>query len=555
MTVSNFDAFLMGQEESLSPFLTDKGKRWARYLPLKVALVSLVLLVVAFAMQWVAPAFSLPFLLGVYCLAGIPACIESIEEISRGVINIDVLMTLAAFLSFSIGSGMEGGLLLVLFSLAEGMEGMVSQRAEGALRHLHALCPSFAHLIDEEGHLIQKAVKDIQKGSSLLIKAGEVVPLDGRVVRGSSFVNLSHITGEDLPVSKEPGDGVVAGSRNLDGSLTIEVTKRADDSTLNQIIELMKKAKEGKPRIQSFLDRFSQGYATAIIMCAALAACLMPLLMGIPFIGLGGSLYRALAFLVAASPCALIIATPTAYLSAMSACSKKGILVKGGKYLDALSRCRHIAFDKTGTLSSGHLDFLGVEVLAGEMGEEEALSLAASIEQHALHPMAEAICRYARNKEIPLCEVVDSQILPGKGIEGHVLWKGGVQHLRLGSATYIQPEEGLAVNEEMAAFMSMGEFLCKLSFRGTLRKGVQGMLKRLIYWEKKKVMMLTGDHPESAHSMAQILKIPYQSHLTPEEKFQIVDDLAKQGGLAMVGDGLNDAPALARSTVGIAMGK
>jgi Zn2+/Cd2+-exporting ATPase len=333
-----FDEFFAsGKEESVSPFLTPDSRIWGKNLPLRTAIFSGVLLFFSFTTSFFLPPLSHLLLLFVYFFSGTPALLGSIDDIKNLEINIDVLMTLAALLSVLIGSGMEGALLLVLFELSAAMENMVSEKTKSTLLSLHQLSPRFACVIASDGILYDRAVKEIPIGTHLLIKAGELVPLDGIVVDGSSFVNLFHLTGESHPVSKKKGNEVQAGTRNLDGTLTLEVTRTSTDSTLTRIIQLITQAQEAKPRLQRFLDRFGKWYAMTIISLFFIFALTLPFLFSIPYLGSEGGIYRALAFLIAASPCALIIATPTAYLSAISCAARKGILLKGGVVLDALA--------------------------------------------------------------------------------------------------------------------------------------------------------------------------------------------------------------------------
>ncbi|MCB1085383.1 MAG: cation-translocating P-type ATPase, partial [Chlamydiia bacterium] len=257
-----FDEFFTsGLEESISPFLKKSSRKWAHNLSLKSSLLAGFFLLTAFISSFYILDLSHICLLLVYFLAGTPALLNTIEDIKNLEINIDVLMTLAAFLSFLIGSQMEGGLLLVLFAFSGAMEESVSKKAKGALINLNHLSPTVGVVIGEGGTLFQKSVREIAVGTSLLVRAGEIVPLDGIVSEGSSFVNLVHLTGESVPVSKTKGDEVQAGSRNLDGTLTINVTKTSAESTLSKIIKLIHEAQGMKPKLQRFLDKFGKQYA------------------------------------------------------------------------------------------------------------------------------------------------------------------------------------------------------------------------------------------------------------------------------------------------------
>ncbi len=552
-----FDEFFTsGLEESISPFLEKKSRKWAHNLSLKSSLTAGFFLLCAYITSYFMIDLSYFFLLFVYFLAGTPALLRTFDDIKNLEINIDVLMTMAAFLSFMIGSQMEGGLLLVLFAFSGAMEESVSKKAKGALINLHHLSPTVGMVLEKDGTLFQKSVREINVGTHLLVRAGEVVPLDGKVVAGSSFVNLVHLTGESVPVSKTEGDEIQAGSRNLDGTLTVEVTKTSAESTLSKIIKLINEAQAMKPKLQRFLDKFGKRYATTIISLFFLFALALPWIFSIPYFGTEGSIYRALTFLIAASPCALIIATPTAYLSAINACARKGILLKGGVTLDAFADCHAIAFDKTGTLTTGKLTCIGVEPIGTpDYSVEEALSVASALERHVTHPMAEAICQFADQKKIAPATIEDFQSVSGFGLQGKVILQGKTIEVKIGNEAFISPEESLNKKGSMISFLQIGHSLFDFRFEDTLREGVKEVVDTL----KDKgleVAMLTGDHEESAQIVSRELQIDKTyADLRPENKLDIISKLSKEKHLAMVGDGINDAPALTRASVGISMGK
>ena len=243
----------------------------------------------------------------------------------------------------------------MLFELSGALEGMVAQKTRSSVLNLHKLSPRVACVIGDNGIIYEKALAEIPIGARILVKAGEIIPLDGLVVEGRSYVNLVHLTGESQPMEKTIGDEVPAGAGNLDGTLTISVTRTSGDSTVSRIIKLITQAQEAKPKIEQFLDRFGKYYASTIILLSFAFAIALPVFGGLPYLGPEGGIYRALAFLIAASPCALILATPTAYLSALSSCARRGILPKGGIMLDAIATCKIVALDKTGTLTTGKL--------------------------------------------------------------------------------------------------------------------------------------------------------------------------------------------------------
>lgn len=530
-----FDEFFSsGREEAISPFLTRTSRRWGRDLSLKSAFLAAGLLALAFGFSFVHQDVSVVCLAFVYFLTGSPALIAAIDDLKNLEINIDVLMTVAAFAAVWIGSSLEGALLLVLFEISGALEESVARKAKSAIHHLNDLAPKFAHVVDANGASFEKAVREIAPGALLLVKNGEIVPLDGKVRQGLSLVQLSHLTGESFPVPKAPGDEIPAGARNLEAALVIEVTHTSADSTLSRIIQLITQAAEAKPKLQRWLDRFGKRYATSIISLTFLFALGLPLLFSLPYLGIEGSVYRALAFLIAASPCALIIATPTAYLAAISACAKQGILLKGGVTLDALADCKTIAFDKTGTLTSGKLQCTAIEP-----PDDKALALAASLERHVVHPIAHAICALAQEKQLPLIPLFEVKTIPGFGITA-----------KLSDGTFVS----IGRSEKAKAELICGDIKTHFSFSDPLRENIPSLLHTLKKTFSLRTTMLTGDTQENALSLNLDLD-EIHAHLTPEEKLSRVDALANIAPLAMVGDGINDAPALTRATVGISMGR
>lgn len=554
-TPYSFDEFFASnQEETISPFLTPNSRKWGKNLPLRSSLFAAFLLALAFIISFSSPYGSTLVLSGVYLLVGTPALINALKDISRWDINIDVLMTLAALLSVVIGSEMEGALLLVLFELSAGMEVLVGEKTRSSILHLNRLSPRSAWVVGEHGHLTEQSVRDIAVGTTILVKASEVIPLDGVVIEGRSFVNMVHLTGEGAPLSKQVGDEVPAGGRNLDGTLTLRVTRSSGDSTLSRIIKLMTSAQESKPKVEQFLDRFGKIYASSIILLAALFALVLPHIFSIPYLGIEGGIYRALAFLIAASPCALIIATPTAYLSALSSCARRGVLPKGGIVLDAVTKCRTVALDKTGTLTTGELVCIKETHLYGPP-LENALFLAASLERNAVHPIAKALENLAKSKQLALKSVDHFSAAPGLGLEG------SIEGLRvaIGHRDFIQQKVGSTFSiprvEAMSTYLWAGGSVVLFQFQDALRPGARETVLKLKD-QHLNVVMLTGDHRVNATPIAQQAAIDeVYADLRPEDKLQKITTLAAHTNLMMVGDGVNDAPALARATVGVSMGK
>jgi len=551
-----FDEFFAsGLEESVSPFLTPKSRNWGRHLSLKSAFCAALFLTFAFAFSFTHPPVSYLFLSLVYFLSGAPALIAAFEDLKNFEINIDVLMTVAAFVAVALGSGLEGALLLVLFELSHGLEHAVSDKTRSALHNLNNLAPKFAHIVAEDKTVFEKQLRDISIGEKILVKQGEIVPLDGKVIEGASSVNLVHLTGESIPNFKEVGDEVPAGARNLDAALLIEVNRLSADSTLTRIVQLITAAAEAKPRVQRFLDKFSKTYASLIILSTILFATFIPLFFSLPYLGIEGSIYRALAFLIAASPCALIIATPTAYLSAISACARKGVLLKGGITLDALASCGVIAFDKTGTLTTGELECKEIKPIGkATFSQDEALAIAAALERQVVHPIAAAICKLAETRKLSLPKIENFKALPGYGLQGTLVDDTAVA---IGLPEHISSQKWEKKTDgQILAALSIGNELFAFRFSDQVREEIPQLLAKLENENQLEPVMLTGDRQENAHFVGNLLGLRHIfANLRPEDKLTKVEELSAKKGLAMVGDGINDAPALARATVGISMGR
>jgi len=553
-----------GFEERVNPFITKDSRLWGTYSSLIASLLSFSLLIIAYVCLLVSSNLSNGILVIVYFFVGTPALIDTVRDLAKLKINIEVLMTLAAFLSVLIGSQLEGALLLVLFALSHTLEHMVTQKTKGALSSLQKLSPSMAIVFDQNGQTYQKSVKEIYPGTKILIRAGEVIPLDGKVLEGSSYVNLSHLTGESVPIAKKKHDEVQAGSINTDGTLTVEVLKTSSDSTLAKIIKLITEAQAAKPKLQRFLDQFGDIYATSIILISILIASLLPFIVNIPFLTNSGSIYRSLAFLIAASPCALIIGAPTAYLGAISACARKGILLKGGVILDALADCTKLFFDKTGTITTGKLACVSIKSLHPSLDSDLLLSISAGLENGAHHPIAAAILDYAKAKNIAIYPIGELKVIPGSGVEGFAEINGIKHPCTIGSSDYLlqkipphlHAEVQNAIDREgkVVALAMIDTSILIFHFLDELRKDVNHIIRALS--KSITVEMLTGDHKDNARAVASSVGIThFHSDITPEGKLDIIKEQSKNDKIIMVGDGINDAPALTYAHVGIAMGK
>ncbi len=501
-------------------------------------------------------ALSLGLLLGAYAAGGFYTLRDAWQGLKARSFDIDTLMIVAAAGAAALGAWAEGALLLFLFSLGHALEHMAMDRARAAIEALAQLAPRTA-LVQRDGAEVEVRVEDLLRGDRVIVKPGSRLPADGRVLSGSSAVDQSPLTGESMPVDKQQNDPVFAGTVNGEGALVVEVTRLARESTLSRMVEMVAEAQTQKSPTQRFTDRFERIFVPAVLAGAGLLIVVPPLF-GFPF---AESFYRAMAVLVAASPCALAIATPSAVLAGIARAAKGGVLIKGGAHLENLGSLAAIAFDKTGTLTLGKPRV--TDVVAVEGSEDELLKMAAAVEARSAHPLAQAVVAEAKRRGLAWNEAGEVESITGQGVRARL----NGQDIAVGNAKLF---EGKALSEALrkhadrlaaAGRTTMlvqadGRFLGVLALADTPRDGVRAVLERLHKIGIRKTIMLTGDNERVGRAIADAVGIDeVQASLMPEDKVRAMEALAaRHGRVAMVGDGVNDAPAMARATVGIAMG-
>ncbi len=489
-------------------------------------------------------------------IGGYYAMRDAWQSIRERQLDIDVLMIVAAIGAAALGQWAEGALLLVLFSLGHALEHLAMDRARHAIEALADLAPKTA-LVLRDGAEIEIAVEELLRGDQVLVKPGQRIPADGKVIAGASAVDQAAITGESMPVDKTVGAQVFAGTVNGEGLLSIEVTKLSQDSSLARMVQLVTEAQTEKSPTQRFVTRFEKVFVPLVLLGVA-ALIVVPPVLGMPF---AESFYRAMAVLVAASPCALAIATPSAVLAGVARAARGGVLIKGGVHLENLHTLSVIAFDKTGTITTGKPSVTDVITLQGT--EADLLATAASVESRSAHPLAQAVVQAARLRKLEWPAASDVQAVTGKGMHALVSSrKVSVGNLRLFELDGV-PD---AVNEQVARLESLGKttmlvrsdgvFVGFLGLADTPRPGTREVFTRLATLGVGQTIMLTGDNEQVAKAVAASVGISHvRAGLLPEEKLQAIDELMREHGhVAMVGDGVNDAPAMARATIGIAMG-
>lgn len=477
----------------------------------------------------------------------------------NGNLNINALMSMAVTGALLIGQWPEAAMVMVLFTVAELIEAKSLDRARNAIRGLMQLTPERATVLQADGHWLEVAAKSVPVGAHVRIQPGARIALDGRITSGRSSINQAPITGESLPVDKTVGDEVFAGTINTSGSFDYSVTAAASDSTLARIIHAVEAAQGARAPTQRFVDQFARIYTPAVFAMAVAVATLPPLLIGANWLDW---VYKALVLLVIACPCALVISTPVTIVSGLAAAARQGILIKGGVYLEQGRKLAWLALDKTGTLTHGKPTQTDFVVLNG-YDAAEVRSLAISLAQRSDHPVSRALTEAAQADGVPLHTVTDFEALPGRGTQGII--QGKLYHLGNHRLIHEQGRCSDALEARLSALEEQGKTVVLLTdaqqvhglfaVADTLKNSSREAIAEL-HALGIKTVMLTGDNTHTAQAIAKQVGID-EAHgdLLPEDKLKVIEAKLGQGGaVGMVGDGINDAPALARADIGFAMG-
>lgn len=511
---------------------------------------------------------SIPFYIISYIGGGYYGLIETYHHLRRFQLNIDFLMIAAAAGAAVLGEWVEGSILLFLFSLSGSLENYALDKSRNAIKSLLKLRPNEGLVRLPDGTEKMVPVEELQPGDHVIVKPGEHIPIDGKVISGQSAVDQSAITGESIPVSKQKGDTVFAATLNEHGVIEIEVTKSAKDTTLARIIDLVESAQKNRAKTQRFLDAFEPKYAVSVVVFVLLLIFIPWLVFGFDF---DSTFYRAMTVLVVASPCALIISTPASIISAIANGAKNGILFKGGAYVEQTVEIDTLAFDKTGTLTIGKPAVTDLIVFkngsidsSSDRYRENMLAIAAGCEQYSEHHLADAILNEAKNRGVSPVKVENMKSTPGQGVRAEMngtsvavgnlnlfnsngrTWEPGVTE----AADRLR-NEGKTVVYVVQDNLPLGLIAMADQIRPAARQVIEDLKKLGI----RNIAMLTGDNSGVAHAIAAQLGIEQvYADLLPEQKVEKLNELKRDGMVAMVGDGVNDAPALATSHLGIAMG-
>ncbi|ARA99708.1 MULTISPECIES: heavy metal translocating P-type ATPase [Geobacillus] len=499
--------------------------------------------------------------LAVIVIGGYSLFSTGLRNLARLQFDMNTLMTIAILGAAAIGEWQEGAVVVILFAISEALERYSMDQARRSIASLMEMAPAEA-IIRRGAEEMTVPVEDVRVGDVMIVRPGGKIALDGVVVNGASTVNEAAITGESMPSEKTVGDSVFAGTLNGEGFLEVKVTKRTDETTLAKMIDLIEEAQAERAPSQAFIDRFARYYTPFIIIFALFIAIVPPLWMGGAWLDW---VYRGLAVLVIGCPCALVISTPVAIVTAIGNAARRGVLIKGGVYLEQIGRLRAVAFDKTGTLTKGKPAVTDIIVYEGK--RERLLAVAAAIEKRSQHPLASAVVRQAKEEGVSFLDVpVDEfQSLTGQGVKAVV----GNETYYIGSPSLFVdmlgrlPDE---VEQRIAAFRQEGKtvmaigtasrLLGLIAAADQLRSSAPDTIKAMRRLGVKEVAMVTGDHEQTAQAIGRQAGVSdIRAGLLPEQKLAAIRELKQRYGMtAMVGDGVNDAPALAAADVGVAMG-
>ena len=528
--------------------------------PIQIILASGILFALGHVFEWLSfspTIVTITYMVGAV-IAGYEIAILAYKSlVKRHTLGPAMLVCIACVASFIIGHPEEGAAVTFLYYIAEFLEDYAEDRAKRSIKSLVEIAPDTARVKVGDKEEIRN-VDEVNIGDIVIVKPGDKVPLDGEVISGSSSVNQASITGESVPVLKEVGDNVFSGTVNEEGYLEIKVTTAAKDSVISKIVTLVKRSQLNRSETETLVERIAKYYTPIMMIGAVCVAFIPPLLFGQDLIDW---VYKALSLLVISCPCAFLISTPVGMVSAITSATRNGVIIKGSTYVEEMRNIKAVIFDKTGTLTEGKLKLSQVNNLDENYSEEDIVKIAASLENQSSHPIAKAVVEYADENNIIFDFIEDFRNVPGKGIVATIngeQYYAANEALIEGSSFDISQDEINRYYSEGKTLIFVGnskKLLGIITVSDKLRDNASEVIADLKN-QGVKTFMLTGDNKGAAKSVASEIGVDYvYSNLMPEDKLNILDTIRnKFGDVAMVGDGINDAPALARSNIGIAMG-
>ena len=518
----------------------------------KKDVVLYIISIIIFAISFIPilKQFQIWICLGVLVLAGYNLILNGIKNLFKLNFEEETLMTIAIISAFILGEYPESCMVVLLFKLGEFLEEKAVEKSNKSIKNIVAIKSNTANIIEKDGKVKIVNVEEVQVGNTILIKPGEIVPVDSQIINGESTLDMSRLTGESVPVEVGNGQNILSGSINLNGSLTCKVKKDYKNSTTSQIIDLVNEATNNKGKTEEFITKFAKIYTPIVIIIAFIVAILPPIIFNQEF---KTWIIRGLVFLVASCPCSIVISVPLAFFSCIGASSKKGLLIKGTKHIEALANTYCVAFDKTGTVTTGKMQIENIHVRNG-FSEQEFLQYTYLVAKNSNHPISTAITQKVENSQLETNNIAENfEEIAGHGITAKINEK----KVLFGNAKLLKHNNIKMEEEKNSNYLVINDIIAgNITFKEEIRFNLEKTINELKKINVKEIVMLTGDNAENANKIAKEIGISkVYAELLPQEKQEKVKELKQNGKVVFVGDGINDSPVLAEADFGISMGE